>query len=146
MWCMRDADPIACSPPICGALRAAAKAHSGLTKAAMMGAGVDWHLFALRKLAEARGAGSGALVLFETEAMAVWDKIVLSTSTLKSHALEGGGFGPVNDDCYGIGYGMEDDKSGFVLSTYRPDGAEMAEAMAQSLRDLVGVMRSESAG
>ena len=81
----------------------------------------------------------------DTEAMAVWSKIILSTSTLKSHALEGGGFGPVNEDCYGIGYGMETDKAGFILSTYRSDGGDMAEALSQSLQDLVETMRQEDA-
>jgi hypothetical protein len=33
-------------------------------------------------------------------------KIILSTSTLASPALDAGGFGPVNRDCYGIGYGI----------------------------------------
>jgi len=32
--------------------------------------------------------------------------IVLSTSTLSTPALDGGGFGPPNRECYGIGYGI----------------------------------------
>ncbi len=32
--------------------------------------------------------------------------IILSTSTLSSPALDGGGFGPVGPDCIGIGYGI----------------------------------------
>ena len=121
------------------AFKAAAKKHNGLTKDALMGKGVDRHLFGLRKLAEQNG---GALpAMFETEAMDVWGKIILSTSTLSSHALEGGGFGPVNDDCYGVGYGMEEGRSAFVMSTYRADGAEMGAALAEGLQDLAEVLK-----
>ena len=66
-------------------------------------------------------------------------------SELLDEGGELGGFGPVNEDCYGIGYGMETDKAGFILSTYRSDGGDMAEALSQSLQDLVETMRQEDA-
>ena len=53
---------------------------------------------------------------------AAWQKInhvILSTSTLASAAIEGGGFGPVVPDGYGIGYGVRDQQMGFNVSTYR---------------------------
>ena len=123
------------------AFAAAAKKHNGLTKDALMGKGVDRHLFGLRKLAEQNGNGLPAM--YKTEAMDVWGKIILSTSTLSSHALEGGGFGPVNDECYGVGYGMEEGRSAFVMSTYRSDGAEMGAALAEGLQDLAMVLKPE---
>ena len=42
--------------------------------------------------------------------------IILSTSTLASPALDGGGFGPVNQDCYGIGYGIIVRRGSWVLT------------------------------
>ena len=48
---------------------------------------MDRHLFALRKLAEAEG---DAPLLFTGAAMAKLNKIILSTSTLSSDALENG--------------------------------------------------------
>ena len=48
---------------------------------------MDRHLFALRKLAEAEG---DAPPLFTGAAMAKLNKIILSTSTLSSDALENG--------------------------------------------------------
>lgn len=38
--------------------------------------------------------------------MATFRKIIISTSTLSSNALDNGGFGPVNDECYAVGYGI----------------------------------------
>jgi hypothetical protein len=37
---------------------------------------------------------------------ATLSEIILSTSTLSSPVLNGGGFGPVNKKCFGIGYGV----------------------------------------
>eukprot|EP00041_Stephanoeca_diplocostata_P036435 m.1331652 g.1331652 ORF g.1331652 m.1331652 type:complete len:160 (+) comp24866_c0_seq5:231-710(+) len=74
-------------------LRRAVQNHGSLTKDALMGEGWDRHLFALRTLAQRHG---GALpAIFTDEAYATLGNIVLSTSTLASDALGGGGFGPV---------------------------------------------------
>ena len=47
---------------------------------------------------------------FDTSALQSYktlSEIILSTSTLSSPALDGGGFGPVGPRCYGIGYGVQ---------------------------------------
>ena len=72
-------------------MRAAVANHSRVTRDALTGNGMDRHLFALRKLAEAEGAVPR---LFTGAAMAKLNKIILSTSTLSSDALENGGLHP----------------------------------------------------
>ena len=43
--------------------------------------------------------------LYKCKAFETLSTIILSTSTLQSDALDGGGFGPVGPDCYAIPYG-----------------------------------------
>ena len=120
-----------------GALRAAVKNHSRITKEALMGEGMDRHLFALRALAAADGATPK---FFESEAYATLSKIILSTSTLSSPALESGGFGPVNADCYGIGYRINDEGAGAQVMTYDRDSRGFAEHLAGAMADMRAVL------
>lgn len=83
--------------------------------------------------------------LFSDETHARYNKIILSTSTLASKALDGGGFGPVNDDCFGIGYSIRDQGAGFVVSSYRPDGAQLTQALGEAVRDFADVLRAGKA-
>ena len=82
--------------------------------------------------------------LFNTDAHKIWDKIIISTSTLASPALVGGGFGPVNDDCYAFGYGLKDDAAGFVTSSYREDLDTMGEALVAAVEDMMELAKSNS--
>ncbi|KAF4317206.1 hypothetical protein BBO99_00007142 [Phytophthora kernoviae] len=116
------------------ALRAAVTKHSELTKNGVMGQGFDRHLFGLRAIAELQGMDVPEL--FTLPAHQTMSKIILSTSTLSSPALEGGSFGPVNENCYGIGYGIEKEGSAFQLSSYRKDLPQLQELLVESLVDL----------
>uniref|UniRef100_A0AAV1TL97 Choline/carnitine acyltransferase domain-containing protein n=1 Tax=Peronospora matthiolae TaxID=2874970 RepID=A0AAV1TL97_9STRA len=116
------------------ALRAAVAKHSELTKNAVMGQGFDRHLFALRAMAELQGMDVPEL--YKLPAHQTLNKIILSTSTLSSPALEGGSFGPVNDECYGIGYGIEKEGSAFQLSGFRDDVSQLKELLVESIVDL----------
>jgi carnitine O-palmitoyltransferase 2 len=116
------------------ALRNAVKKHSELTKNGVMGQGFDRHLFGLRKMAELEG--SAVPKLFTLPAHDIMGRIILSTSTLSSPALEGGSFGPVNDDCYGIGYGIEKEGSAFQLASYRSDLPQLKELLVSSLIEM----------
>ncbi|KAL4172705.1 hypothetical protein KRP22_007868 [Phytophthora ramorum] len=115
-------------------LRAAVTKHSELTKNGVMGQGFDRHLFALRAMAELQGMDVPEL--YTLPAHQIMSKIILSTSTLSSPALEGGSFGPVNEECYGIGYGIEKEGSAFQLSSYRKDLPQLKELLVESLVDL----------
>ena len=63
------------------------------------------HLYALKKMAESRKWELPKM--FSDKSYAVFKDIRLSTSTLSSPALQGGGFGPVSRTSYGVGYGIE---------------------------------------
>lgn len=116
------------------ALRAAIKKHGELTKNGVMGQGFDRHFFALKQMAALQGMELPEL--FTLPSHAVMGKIILSTSTLSSPNLEGGSFGPVNDDCYGIGYGIEQEGSMFQLSSYRKDLPQLRDALVQSVVEI----------
>jgi carnitine O-palmitoyltransferase 2 len=85
------------------ALRAACAVHGDVTFAALTGKGIDRHLFALKQLAARRSASLPAF--FSLPAYSRMIHNTLSTSTLSSPALDGGGFGPVVADGYGVGCG-----------------------------------------
>jgi carnitine O-palmitoyltransferase 2 len=119
----------------------------------VMGQGVDRHLFALHAWARRAGGGSGVRglpPLFSDPSFAHFNAIRLSTSTLESPALDGGGFGPGSRACYAVGYGAEDRGAHFHVMCYR-DGAggqrsgassaAFVEALETSLRDLHDVIR-----
>lgn len=103
------------------------KVHGNLTKEAAMGQGFDRHLFGLRKFAEAQGTQMPGI--FTDPAYAKINHNILSTSTLPSTAISFGGFAPVVQDGFGVGYQIQDDRLGIVLSSYPPhrDGAGFIE-------------------
>ena len=130
-------------------------------------------MFALRMLAQRQGvlgvgrSGSSSssihtpppLPLFADPAYAHFTDIRLSTSTMASSALDGGGFGPVNDHSYAVSYGVEErgchfhimcrSKEGggrangpYAAAVSKPfegdlDPAAFAEAVELALRDIV---------
>lgn len=116
------------------ALRTAVKKHGELTKNGVMGQGCDRHLFGLKMMANIEGMELPEL--FSIPSADIMSRIILSTSTLSSPYLEGGSFGPVNDDCYGIGYGIEKEGSKFQLSSYRKDLPQLQELLVESLHDI----------
>lgn len=67
------------------------------------GQGFDRHLFALRTLAEKSGK---ELDIFTDISYLHINHIILSTSTLSADNVLIGGFAPVTQDGYGIGYNV----------------------------------------
>ena len=125
------------------ALSAAATRHSKTTREAAMGQGVDRHLFALQKWGEKLGLAPPDPPLFDSDAYRTFKDIRLSTSTLDSPALDGGGFGPVNRTSYGVGYGIEARGAQFHIMNYVTgaggrgacSGEAFTAALESSLRD-----------
>lgn len=99
------------------AMKQATVVHRKITTECMMGKGVDRHLFALQKWAQKQGLASPAI--FSDPAYASFKDIRLSTSTLASPALAGGGFGPVSRSSYGVGYGIEERGAHFHVMNYK---------------------------
>jgi hypothetical protein len=86
------------------------------------------------------GGGGDDDPLFADAAWRAWETIRLSTSTLASPALEGGGFGPVGEEAYGVGYGLAEEGCAFHVSTFRgattTDGEAFCHELERALRDV----------
>merc|ERR1712157_492584 len=91
-------------------------------------------------------SGGGSIpTVFEDGAYRTLSTIVLSTSTLGSPALESGGFGPVCDECYGIGYSISNDDMRFTIMSYKHrDGQRFTDCLESCLRDMVRALKLES--
>jgi carnitine O-palmitoyltransferase 2 len=102
-------------------LDASARNHARLTREALTGAGFDRHLFALRAeaLRDVDGCEARLPPLFRGRAWKTLQNIVLSTSTVGSDLLQGGGFGPVGADCYAIGYGVRAHGAQISVMSYK---------------------------
>jgi carnitine O-palmitoyltransferase 2 len=123
------------------ALRAAADNHGKLTRDALMGKGWDRHLFALKDLALKNDMDLPSI--FTCEAYQQMATIILSTSTLQSDALDGGGFGPVNPDCYAIPYGITKDNCRFGVMSYGRNSKEFCQAIENSVEVFKQVLETE---
>ncbi|KAL7288765.1 hypothetical protein TKK_0016745 [Trichogramma kaykai] len=117
-------------------------AHTNLMKQAAMGQGFDRHLFALRKIAEKSGM---KVDLFHDSAYETINHNILSTSTLSSPVVIAGGFGPVVEDGFGIGYMIQDKKLGVVVTSYRnkKSASEYINSLEASFKDIHKVLLSK---
>eukprot|EP01102_Stenamoeba_stenopodia_P010021 TRINITY_DN2973_c0_g1_i3.p1 TRINITY_DN2973_c0_g1~~TRINITY_DN2973_c0_g1_i3.p1 ORF type:complete len:186 (-),score=47.35 TRINITY_DN2973_c0_g1_i3:78-635(-) len=122
-------------------LRAAVDVHSKLVKEAVTGKGMDRHLFALFNLSKEHG--DNVPELFRDKAYATINHNILSTSTLSSKAIEGGGFGPVVADGYGLGYAVEDTSVGFNVTSYGRKTSEFVDHIARALADIKSVLNGQ---
>ncbi|KOC68074.1 Carnitine O-palmitoyltransferase 2, mitochondrial, partial [Habropoda laboriosa] len=91
--------------------------HNKLSKEAVMGQGFDRHLFALKKIWEHSNTPKPAI--FEDPAYDNINNNILSTSTLSDPAIYCGGFGPVVNNGYGIGYMIQDERLGAIVTSYK---------------------------
>jgi carnitine O-palmitoyltransferase 2 len=124
-------------------LIAATEKHAAVSKDAKMGSGVDRHLFALRK--DAERAGGKLPDIFSDPSYTTFGSNILSTSSLFSEALIGGGFGPVSPG-YGIGYAADDSSLVFNISSWKTGGPshsseDFARAVYASSQDMANLIR-----
>lgn len=115
------------------ALRRAAERHRVVSVEASTGKGVDRHLFALRAIANEQ---KQSVSLFEDVAYKRVNHNILSTSTLVSPAVANGGFGPVVENGFGVGYATTDDQIGFMVSSWKP-AAEHSRFLKELRRALL---------
>jgi len=122
-------------------LDACSAKHNQLTKEAAMGDGFDRHLFALRKVCEAEGRSPP---LFSGAAYQALNHNILSTSTLSSPHIAFGGFGPVVRDGLGIGYSIQAERLGLVVSSFPPhcDGKAFVEHAEEAYTVIRDAMKS----
>ncbi|XP_058447494.1 carnitine O-palmitoyltransferase 2, mitochondrial [Malaya genurostris] len=118
--------------------------HGQLTKDAAMGQGFDRHLFGLRHMAETNDIPMPCL--FQDPAYAAINHNILSTSTLSSPALLAGGFGPVVQDGYGIGYNIQDGFLGSVVTSYKShrNGREFVDCLRSAYEDIAKVLNNST--
>lgn len=123
-------------------MKKALEVHSKISLDAKMGKGMDRHLFALLDLAKLNN--NKIHDLFLDKSYYTLNNIKISTSTLNSKYLESGGFGPVNNDCYGIGYGINEEKCGFTLSSYNHNNLDdFAEYLNESLNIIKNLINNK---
>ncbi|CAG9785597.1 unnamed protein product [Diatraea saccharalis] len=123
-----------------GMLKECSTGHSQLVKEAAMGQGFDRHMFALRKIAEDNNMPIPEL--YESYEYKFLNKSILSTSTLSSPSVLAGGFGPVDQNGFGIGYSAFPDKLGAAVTSYRPhnDSSQFIEALHKSFLDITKIL------
>ncbi|XP_037721254.1 carnitine O-palmitoyltransferase 2, mitochondrial [Drosophila subpulchrella] len=138
------------SKPSAGELRAmidkCSKVHGQLTKDAAMGQGFDRHLFALRHTAQKEGIPLPDL--YETEAYKRINNNIISTSTLGSDALLAGSFGPVVRNGFGIGYSIQNEFAGAIVTTYKnqADGKVFIDSLESAFDKICAVIQQSSSG
>jgi carnitine O-acetyltransferase len=113
--------------------------------AAVCGKGIDRHLFALKHIAAQEQQNKPIPAIFLDVGYQRLTHNTLSTSTLVAPGLELGGFGPVTDDGYGIGYGINDKGMRFIVTAIEKDHDKgkvesFASVLQQSVLDCFNVI------
>lgn len=119
----------------------ASKTHNQLTKEAALGQGFDRHMFALKNMALQNNQALHAV--YEDPVFQKNNKFTLSTSTLHGEAFIAGGFAPVIEDGFGLGYGMPEKNFGVLISSYRShtNGEELARCLKEGLDQIVEILQ-----
>ncbi|KAM7352815.1 carnitine palmitoyltransferase 2 [Cochliomyia hominivorax] len=106
--------------------------HGQLTKDAAMGQGFDRHLFALKHMAAINNKPLPEL--YNSTAFNRINYNIISTSTLSSDALLAGSFGPVVRDGLGIGYSIQNEECGAIVTSYENgcNGEEFINSLEQA--------------
>ncbi|XP_023168002.1 carnitine O-palmitoyltransferase 2, mitochondrial [Drosophila hydei] len=134
--------------PSAGELRAmidrCSSVHGQLTKEAAMGQGFDRHLFALRHTAQLEGLSQPAL--FETEAYKRINNNIISTSTLGTDTVVAGSFGPVVKDGLGVGYSIQNDFAGAIVTSYKnqAEGKKFIDSLESAFDQICAIIERSS--
>eukprot|EP00736_Rhodelphis_marinus_P014083 Rmarinus@m.24614 len=127
-------------------LQKAVNTHGQLVKEAAMGKGIDRHLFILEHLAKEEGGEGAVPEVFRGKGYKTMKHDILSTSTLVSPYLVGGGFGPVVRDGYGLGYSVRDDLVGFVATSYGLNTWDFIGHLNESIDSIADMVESGNMG
>lgn len=116
------------------------KTHGNLIKEAAMGEGFDRHMFGLKHMAEKYKIPLDSI--YESDGYQKLNHTILSTSSLSSDGLLAGSFGPVVEDGYGIGYGVQDTMLGVIFTNYagQKNGSEFVDCLTESFNDIANVL------
>lgn len=119
-------------------MQAAAKMHSGVSKLAATGSGIDRHFTAMANSAAACGK---SIPLFEHAKFKESKTWMLSTSNGSGPYLQMFGFAAVNPNGYGLGYLIENDKLNIVVSSFeattrKTSSKKMATGLEATLKKM----------
>ena len=109
------------------------KAHNKGMMHCLQGQGFDRHLFGLRN--EATKAGLEMPKFVQDQTFQTMNHFRMSTSTLNSPYVESGGFGPVVEDGYALGYMVFNDFIG-VVAVSKPKNGVDSVAFAAKLKEV----------
>lgn len=117
--------------------------HGQLNKEAAMGQGFDRHLFGLKHTAQLNKIPLDPI--YEHNAYRKINCNILSTSTLTSNGLYAGGFGPVEANGYGIGYNINDEFLGTIVTHYtkQRNGSEFIDCLRESYDEIRKILEAK---
>ena len=124
-------------------LKKSSEKHQQLIKEAATGQGFDRHLFAMKFLQQVENKESKLHPIYTDHNYQMMSHTILSTSTVASKHISAGGFGPVVDDGFGIGYLIDDDQCGLLVTSYMEKALpSFMQAADQSYRELAKLIQS----
>ena len=122
-------------------LKKSSNKHQQLIKEAATGQGFDRHLFALKYLQEVQNKKNLHRV-FTDKSYQLMNHTILSTSTVASKHIAAGGFGPVVNNGYGIGYLIDDEQCGLLVTSYlHRELPSFMQAADESFRELANIVK-----
>ena len=123
-------------------LKKAADKHQKLIIEAAKGEGFDRHLFALKYLQETVNKEKLHRLYLDKAYQSI-NHTILSTSTVASKHISAGGFGPVVNDGYGIGYLIDDEQCGLLVTSYmQRELPSFMQAADESFRELANLIKN----
>ena len=127
-------------------LKAASSAHTGRIAECREGRGVDRHLFGLKKMMELFGREIGVEEtpgLFSSPGYLALSRNLLSTSTGPTEGFRIYGFGPVDDEGFGVRYLMFPEKLVFTMTSrtaLEPRLLAFREKLADNLEKMAALL------
>ena len=124
-------------------LKKASEKHQQLIKEAATGQGFDRHLFALKYLQQTENKEEKLHPIYTDPSYLTMNHTILSTSTVASKHIAAGGFGPVVNDGFGIGYLIDDEQCGLLVTSYmEKELPSFVQAAEDSYRDIAKIIQS----
>ena len=121
-------------------LKKVSEKHQQLIKEAATGQGFDRHLFALKYLQQAEGK---LHPIYTDKSYQLINHTILSTSTVASEHIAAGGFGPVVNDGLGIGYLIDNEQCGLLVTSYMNKNlTDFMQAAEESYKELAKIIKA----
>jgi carnitine O-palmitoyltransferase 2 len=124
-------------------LKKSSDKHQQLIKEAATGQGFDRHLFALKYLQQIENHENKLHPIYTDQSYQLINHTILSTSTVASKHIAAGGFGPVVNDGLGIGYLIDDEQCGLLVTSYmEKELSNFMQAANESYKELANIIKT----